>query len=533
MKSFENNTITADTKESTNNEKASPEPVKTTRQKVAGLNSPIWLRDSEGRVVLGLKVDCVVCNRNQIGISGWLVGVLDKIELRINGKVMVATFFKMGRPDVAQALGIKEPADGFGFRLVGDPPFAKTPEEVEMSVSWSAGTESGEIALPFLPHLGWRILPNPHPWVLCFLIDALPDRVQSDGNFKLGGVAVLSGDAPAGFELQLHGEERTMPLQWGMPSLAIAGKYLQGRNADKARWSGTASFAEGEDILTIKLIMPDGQELVLGEVWRTLSKEYGRIYREPKDRLIFDIGANEGSDTWYYLRKGFRVVAVEAIPTLAESLCETFDCQIEAGRLVVEQKAVSAEVGEVELTVNDDNTEWSSAHKASKAFMGQHRTITVPGMTLAELVELHGVPYYIKIDIEGGELDAVRSLAQLPFSKQPSYLSVEANPHLFSVLQILWDLGYREFQLIRQGGEFLSLPPFFSCEGLDYPYAFTNHMSGSFGRDLPERNWVGLVEIIRRVLTSQQEMVKRSAQGENPGWYDVHAKKISMSKSHI
>ena len=535
MKSFDSNTrapVKAIAgKETINNQNACFESVKTTSQKIVGLNSPVWLLDSEGRVVFGLKVDRVVCNRNDISIFGWLAGVLDKIELRINGENVMATFFRMSRPDVAQALGIKEPVDGFGFQLAGNPPFTKTPEEVELSLYWSAGTESGEIVLPFLPHLSWRILPNPHPWILCFLIDALPDRTQSDGGFKLGGVAVLSGDAPAGLKLQLHGEGRTIPLQWGIPSRGIAREYQQGKNADTARWSGSASFVEGEVVLTIKLIAPDGEELVLGEVSRTLSEDYGKVYREPEDRLIFDIGANEGSDTWYYLRKGFRVVAVEAIPTLAERLCETFAGQVEARRLVVEQKAVIAEAGEVELTINDDRTEWSSAHKSSKAFMGQHRTIAVPGMTLAELVEHHGVPYYIKIDIEGGELDAVRSLAQLPFNKQPAYLSVEANPQFFCVLQILWDLGYREFQLIQQGGEFLPLPPFFSREGLDYPYAFTNHMSGPFGRDLPERDWVGLVEIIRRVLASQQEMVKRSAQGRNPGWYDVHAKKTSLSRS--
>lgn len=33
--------------------------------------------------------------------------------------------------------------------------------------------------------------------------------------------------------------------------------------------------------------------------------------------LIFDIGANNGDDTAFYLKKGFRVVAIEADPALA------------------------------------------------------------------------------------------------------------------------------------------------------------------------------------------------------------------------
>ena len=35
--------------------------------------------------------------------------------------------------------------------------------------------------------------------------------------------------------------------------------------------------------------------------------------------LIYDIGQHTGEDTAFYLGKGFRVVAVEANPTLAEA----------------------------------------------------------------------------------------------------------------------------------------------------------------------------------------------------------------------
>lgn len=37
--------------------------------------------------------------------------------------------------------------------------------------------------------------------------------------------------------------------------------------------------------------------------------------------LVFDVGANEGQDAVRYLAAGFRVVAVEADPTLAERRC--------------------------------------------------------------------------------------------------------------------------------------------------------------------------------------------------------------------
>ena len=36
--------------------------------------------------------------------------------------------------------------------------------------------------------------------------------------------------------------------------------------------------------------------------------------------LIFDVGCNDGQDSDFYLKKGFRVVAVEANPALCEGL---------------------------------------------------------------------------------------------------------------------------------------------------------------------------------------------------------------------
>ena len=36
------------------------------------------------------------------------------------------------------------------------------------------------------------------------------------------------------------------------------------------------------------------------------------------EALIFDIGMNDGRDAAYYVSKGYRVVAIEADPTLAE-----------------------------------------------------------------------------------------------------------------------------------------------------------------------------------------------------------------------
>ncbi len=59
------------------------------------------------------------------------------------------------------------------------------------------------------------------------------------------------------------------------------------------------------------------------------------------DAIVYDIGANNGDDTEYFLKKGLRVVAVEANPALATHVAHRFADDVMAGRLVVLNVAAS------------------------------------------------------------------------------------------------------------------------------------------------------------------------------------------------
>ena len=45
---------------------------------------------------------------------------------------------------------------------------------------------------------------------------------------------------------------------------------------------------------------------------------------EPQPKLIVDLGMNDGSDTFFYLKKGFNVIALEANPELADQASRRF-----------------------------------------------------------------------------------------------------------------------------------------------------------------------------------------------------------------
>ena len=62
--------------------------------------------------------------------------------------------------------------------------------------------------------------------------------------------------------------------------------------------------------------------------------------------LVFDIGVNNGEDTAYYLRRGFRVVGVDANPEMVASGEQRFHKEIRAGRLVLLNVGLAAEEAE-------------------------------------------------------------------------------------------------------------------------------------------------------------------------------------------
>ena len=56
--------------------------------------------------------------------------------------------------------------------------------------------------------------------------------------------------------------------------------------------------------------------------------------------LIYDVGAHKGEDSDFYLRLGFRVVAVEANPTLVDKLKQRFPDEISNGKYILVENAM-------------------------------------------------------------------------------------------------------------------------------------------------------------------------------------------------
>lgn len=179
--------------------------------------------------------------------------------------------------------------------------------------------------------------------------------------------------------------------------------------------------------------------------------------------LVFDLGFHRGEDTGYYLALGRRVVAVDASADLIAAGRNRFPEALQTGQLTLVHAAV---VGADQRATQDQllfyphptRSEWGSVdmrwvrRNAEAHGLPHADPVKVPTICLEELVERHGCPSFLKIDIEGADEAVLADVSRL--SVRPATLSWETGKEsLRAVLrqhQRLTALGYREFRIVQQ-----------------------------------------------------------------------------------
>jgi FkbM family methyltransferase len=207
--------------------------------------------------------------------------------------------------------------------------------------------------------------------------------------------------------------------------------------------------------------------------------------------LVYDVGMHNGDDTAYYLLLGYRVVAVEADPNLVAGCERRFDDEIRAGRLIILNCAIGPTPGNAKFWLCLDKPEWNSFLRANASRCG-YRTeaVDVCVRSFRSVLAEHGVPHYLKIDIEGYDIHCLRDLDK---AHLPRYLSLE----LVQIDELLAvrELGYDRFKLVVQGRH-RELPDETRC------------LSGWINRHIESHAWTS--NLARRV-SSIQGRVSRGA----------------------
>ena len=117
--------------------------------------------------------------------------------------------------------------------------------------------------------------------------------------------------------------------------------------------------------------------------------------------VVFDCGACEGFFTRCALDRGAaKVICVEPAPLMAECLRRTFRDEIRDGRVELVEVALSSTPGSACFAMDLEDPFSGRVSDGEGA--------TVPLATLDTVVETHGSPSFIKMDLEGWEYEALR-----------------------------------------------------------------------------------------------------------------------------
>ena len=234
--------------------------------------------------------------------------------------------------------------------------------------------------------------------------------------------------------------------------------------------------------------------------------------------LIMDIGMNNGRDSLFYLRKGFRVVAVEANPVLVTQVRKGLANYIASGQLAIEPVGLAQKEGKLPFYINLDNDHWSSFVKDWGTRDGtRYEEIEVACVQPGLLFQKYGMPYYLKIDIEGSDIDVVRALSD--FSNRPRYVSIEENQTFY--FAELWAVGCRAFKLVDQNKLAQVKCPKPALEGRYVEASFDGTTSGPFGDEAPGE-WMTLDRALEKYLTEIRSPSRGYLAG--PSWFDIHAR---------
>lgn len=267
--------------------------------------------------------------------------------------------------------------------------------------------------------------------------------------------------------------------------------------------------------------------------------------------LVYDVGLHKGEDTQFYLKKGYRVIAIEANPELIDQCRVRFAEAIRSNRLnIIEGAIAPASFGEsIKFFISRKKTVWGTITPSwverNRGLGSDSFEIKVNRIDFHEVIRKHGVPLYMKIDIEGADSEVLQELKKTGI--RPRFISIESGAvdfcQLSQDLLMLSELGYQRFKAVQQctipGSRLRCL----DLNGREIEHVFPADSSGPFGEDLPGP-WLDYSEIAdeyrkivrRKRLFGTQSAIRQIKGGWRllrllekaygrplVGWHDTHA----------
>jgi FkbM family methyltransferase len=233
--------------------------------------------------------------------------------------------------------------------------------------------------------------------------------------------------------------------------------------------------------------------------------------------LVYDIGAHIGQDSEFYLKKGFRVIVIEADPSLAAAIQARLS-PYPAERWVLLTEGIGAVSGKLPFYLNHTFSEWNSFREDHGTRGGQFEVIAIPVRHISDVLAAYGVPYFMKLDVEGWELPLLQSLRDT--GVRPRYISSELGNaeqnYALGTIDCLESMGYKRFKLVSQAYDVPGFKlPKPGLEGAWVEHEFVRDSSGPFGEEAPG-DWLD-------AEAARQAWGGYLANPRIDDWFDIHA----------
>lgn len=233
--------------------------------------------------------------------------------------------------------------------------------------------------------------------------------------------------------------------------------------------------------------------------------------------IIYDFGAGNGADLPYYLLKADRVVAVEANPAHCEEIRTRLAEPVASGRLIVVNAVLDVAPGSrhVPFYIHTMRPWLSQYPRPPAERLALFTETLLPSRNVVDVIHEHGVPHYVKIDVEHFDHVILRALFEQGI--RPPYISAEA--HTADVFAILLALGgYRSFKLVdgptvctRYNERTIT-----TMKGTGR-HSFAHASAGPFGNDI-DGPWMTPEHFLR--------LLGYAGLGAGQGWKDIHASRV-------
>lgn len=236
-------------------------------------------------------------------------------------------------------------------------------------------------------------------------------------------------------------------------------------------------------------------------------------------KIIYDLGAGDGSNIPYYLLKAETVVAVEANPRLCQIIKNKFNKEILKNNLILENTIITDKVNNLnDIFYVHKYHDLLGQYPKPKEKIDDFGSIAIQSKDIISLIKIYGEPYYIKIDLENYDNIILRTI--LSSKIKFSYLSVEIN-NKETISILTKDYNFNSYKIVngKKISKYYGNVTVEDKYNKKIKYSFSKTSAGPFANDI-KGFWMDRKNLLKVIDYA------------NVGWNDLHVSVNDKAKKN-